>query len=81
MFSILAVVLLAISLFAPIVPLGGYGVHHNLPQQVFVHTTCYHTFCPIVSIEGQSMVSISYALFGVGEYLFVGYAIILAFIW
>jgi len=60
---------------APIIPLGVYGAQSNLPHQVNVqatHAVCHDTGCPaLLTPEGQSYVSISYALFGVGEYLFV----------
>ncbi|MGA2875330.1 MAG: hypothetical protein ABSE82_07300 [Nitrososphaerales archaeon] len=71
-----AIVLMVSFIFlAPIVPLGGYGVQSNLPHQISVQAIraiCHDTGCPaLLTPEGPSYVSVSYALFGVGEYLFV----------
>lgn len=69
------VLMVSFIFFAPIVPQGGYGPQSNLPHQVSVqamHVICHDTACPaLLTPEGQSYVSVSYALFGVGEYLFV----------
>lgn len=69
--SSILVAFVVFSLFVPVIPSGGYGPDHKLPNQIFVQTRCYDTGCPIVTTTGQSWVSISYALFGVGEYPFV----------
>jgi hypothetical protein len=77
---------------APIIPLGSYGVHYpdsrspsyyRLPNQIFIHTGCYDTGCPIPTLEGQSYVSISYWVSGIGEYLFLNEHVnyIWAFVW
>ncbi len=67
----LAVVL--IFYLVPIAPLGTYGAHSNLPNQIVVRDICHDTLgCPVgLAPIGQSYVSPSYYLFGVGEYLFV----------
>lgn len=59
------------SFLVPVIPTGGYGPQFNLPQQIFVQTRCYGTMCPVIAITGQCWESITYGLFGVGEYLFV----------
>jgi len=64
-------------------PIGGYGVHRDLPRSVFVQTGCYNTGCPLATLVGQSYVSVSFAQFGVGESLFVNEHVlyIWAFVW
>jgi hypothetical protein len=82
---IVASVVMLIFFLAPIVPLGGYGAHYDLPQEVFIHTACFgRSGCPIDAIEGQSYVSISFSLLRIGEYLFVNTHVpfyIWAFVW
>ena len=55
-------------LLAPVFQLTSYGVHPI--ESVPVNTRCYSP-CDLQLVTGQSYGSISYSVFGIGEYLFV----------
>ena len=61
----------ALFVFAFIVPIIPLGITHNPSYGIGSNVCPQYSTCPIILVTGFHFTSISYAIFGVGGYLFI----------